>query len=118
MSAPESRRPPPGAATPRAVRAVSFDAAGTLFHPVRPVGELYATVAARHGVAIDAAVLHARFGDAFRDGNSNTLALAEAAEAVPWSKPADLVYEQNKPLPKIGGLYKDHVTLVRNPDYK
>lgn len=66
MSAPESRGPPPGAATPRAVRAVSFDAAGTLFHPVRPVGELYATVAARHGVAIDAAVLHARFGDAFR----------------------------------------------------
>jgi putative hydrolase of the HAD superfamily len=33
---------------------------------VRPVGELYATVAARHGVAIDAAVLHTSFGDTFR----------------------------------------------------
>ncbi len=53
------------AAPPATVRAVSFDAAGTLFHPVRPVGELYAAVAARHGVAIDAAVLHSRFRAAF-----------------------------------------------------
>jgi len=55
----------PGAGAPGAVRAVSFDAAGTLFHPVRPVSELYATVAARHGVAIDGAVLHGRFRAAF-----------------------------------------------------
>ena len=47
------------------LRAVSFDAAGTLFHPVRPVGELYAMVAARHGIAADGARLHARFRRAF-----------------------------------------------------
>jgi putative hydrolase of the HAD superfamily len=47
------------------LRAVSFDAAGTLFHPARPVGELYAAVAARHGVRIDAAELHRRFRRAF-----------------------------------------------------
>jgi len=57
--------PPTDTAGAAAVYAVSFDAAGTLFHPVRPVGELYATVAARHGVVVDAATLHARFGAAF-----------------------------------------------------
>jgi putative hydrolase of the HAD superfamily len=54
-----------GRAAAGPVRAVSFDAAGTLFHPVRRVGELYAMVAARHGVAIDGAVLHGRFAAAF-----------------------------------------------------
>jgi putative hydrolase of the HAD superfamily len=47
------------------LRAASFDAAGTLFHPARPIGELYATVAARHGVHVDPATLQARFRDAF-----------------------------------------------------
>ena len=37
------------------------------------------------------------------DGTSNTWAVVEAAEAVIWSKPADLVYEDKKPLPKLGG---------------
>ena len=44
---------------------LSIDAAGTLIHTVRPVGELYATVAARHGVDVDPAALHARFRVAF-----------------------------------------------------
>ena len=47
------------------LRAVSFDAAGTLFHPARPVGELYAAVAARHGVTIDAVALQRRFHEVF-----------------------------------------------------
>jgi prepilin-type processing-associated H-X9-DG protein len=29
------------------------------------------------------------------DGTSNTIAVAEAAEAVPWTKPADLPFDQN-----------------------
>jgi putative hydrolase of the HAD superfamily len=48
------------------LRAVSFDAAGTLFHPVRPIGDLYAMVAARHGVDADPSLLHARFRATFR----------------------------------------------------
>jgi putative hydrolase of the HAD superfamily len=63
-----STRPPPSSAAPGVtapVRAVSFDAAGTLFHTARPVGELYATVDARHGVDVDAAALHTRFRAAF-----------------------------------------------------
>jgi hypothetical protein len=41
----------------------------------------------------------------FPDGTSNTLLVAEAAEAVPWTKPADLVYDPKGPLPKLGGLF-------------
>jgi putative hydrolase of the HAD superfamily len=47
------------------LRAVSFDAAGTLFHTARPVGELYAAVAARHGIRVDPVELHGRFRTAF-----------------------------------------------------
>ena len=47
------------------LRAVSFDAAGTLFHPVRPIGELYAMIAARHGIVTDPTALHQRFRAAF-----------------------------------------------------
>jgi len=53
------------AATAARLRAVSFDAAGTLIHTARPVGELYASVAARHGADVDPQALHARFRVAF-----------------------------------------------------
>jgi uncharacterized protein (TIGR03067 family) len=47
-----------------------------------------------------------RFQDV-TDGTSNTIMVAEAAELVPWTKPADLVYDPQKPLPKFGGLFKE-----------
>src|SRR4051794_10662863 len=47
------------------LRAVTIDAAGTLIHPVRPVGEIYAAVAARHGAEVTAAEVSHRFGAAF-----------------------------------------------------
>ncbi len=37
------------------------------------------------------------------DGSSNTIMVAEAAEAVDWSKPADMPFDMKKPLPKLGG---------------
>ena len=36
------------------------------------------------------------------DGTSNTLLVAEAADPVIWTKPDDLVYDPQKPLPKLG----------------
>ena len=39
----------------------------------------------------------------FQDGTANTLLVAEAAEAVPWTSPRDLVYQPGQPLPKLGG---------------
>src|SRR5262249_14354338 len=37
------------------------------------------------------------------DGTSNTVMIAEAAKPVPWSKPEDLAFTPNGPLPKLGG---------------
>jgi hypothetical protein len=39
------------------------------------------------------------------DGTSATVLLVEAAKAVPWTKPADVVYDPKKPLPKLGGQF-------------
>jgi beta-lactamase regulating signal transducer with metallopeptidase domain len=36
------------------------------------------------------------------DGTSNTIALVEARRAVPWTKPDDIVYSPDQPLPEFG----------------
>jgi hypothetical protein len=41
------------------------------------------------------------------DGTSNTIMLVEAVQAVPWTKPADLLYDAKKPLPALGGVFPD-----------
>jgi prepilin-type processing-associated H-X9-DG protein len=41
----------------------------------------------------------------FTDGTSNTWLVAEAAKAVPWSKPEDIAYDPAKPVPKLGGVF-------------
>jgi hypothetical protein len=46
-----------------------------------------------------------RIPDDFPDGPSNTFLLAEAGEAVPWTKPVDLEFDPDKPTPRLGGLF-------------
>lgn len=41
------------------------------------------------------------------DGTVDTIALVTAAEAVPWTKPADVAYEANRPLPDFTGSVLD-----------
>jgi hypothetical protein len=41
------------------------------------------------------------------DGLSNTLFIAEAADPVPWTKPDDLPFDPNAPLPPLGGHFGD-----------
>jgi hypothetical protein len=43
-----------------------------------------------------------RFSD-FTDGLTNTFLIVEAGDPVPWSKPGDLRWDPNGPLPKLGG---------------
>ena len=38
----------------------------------------------------------------FPDGTADTIVVVEAAESVPWTKPADLAYDPVKPLPALG----------------
>jgi hypothetical protein len=41
----------------------------------------------------------------FLDGTSRTFLIVEGGEAVPWSKPGDVRWDPNGPLPKLGGLF-------------
>lgn len=47
------------------LKAIFFDAVGTLIHLPRPVGEHYREVAARHGVAVEAGALQRAFRQSF-----------------------------------------------------
>jgi RNA polymerase sigma factor (sigma-70 family) len=41
----------------------------------------------------------------FTDGTSNTLMVVEAGSPVPWTKPEDLHFDPDEPLPELGGLF-------------
>jgi len=41
------------------------------------------------------------------DGTSITVAIVEAKRSIPWSKPEDIPYDANQPLPKLGGFFDD-----------
>lgn len=43
--------------------------------------------------------------DDIPDGGANTILVVEAADPVPWSKPVDIIYSPDAPLPPLGGAY-------------
>jgi RNA polymerase sigma factor (sigma-70 family) len=43
----------------------------------------------------------------FPDGLSNTILIVEAGSPVPWTKPEDLHYATDDPLPQLGGLFSE-----------
>jgi hypothetical protein len=43
----------------------------------------------------------------FPDGTSNTILIVEGGTPVPWTKPEDLHYAADEPLPTIGGAFRD-----------
>lgn len=51
----------------------------------------------------------------FGDGAANTLMIVEAAEAVPWTRPADVVYDLNRPIPPLGGMFKGRTHWFDEP---
>jgi hypothetical protein len=40
------------------------------------------------------------------DGSSNTLLIVEAKRSIPWTKPDDIAFDPEKPLPEVGGFIK------------
>jgi hypothetical protein len=48
------------------------------------------------------------------DGTARTIMLVEAKRDIPWTKPEDIPYDPDKPLPKLGGYFEDgfHVALA------
>jgi Protein of unknown function (DUF1559) len=49
-----------------------------------------------------------------KDGTSNTFLIIEAKKAVPWTKPEDLSYDADKPVPAVGGFFPEgfHAALA------
>jgi len=45
--------------------------------------------------------------DDFTDGTSNTILIVEAWDPVPWTKPEELTFDPDGPLPRLGGIVKD-----------
>jgi hypothetical protein len=43
----------------------------------------------------------------FKDGASNTFMIVEAWDPIPWTKPEELTYDPNGPLPRLGGIVQD-----------
>jgi hypothetical protein len=58
------------------------------------------------GTAFESPDLSFRLGD-FPRGAAQTILAVEAAVPVPWTKPEDLPYDPDGPLPKVGGLVGD-----------
>src|SRR5262249_6424338 len=50
-------------------------------------------------------VMHLPAG--FPDGTSNVLLVVEGGSAVPWTKPEDLHFAPDEPVPELGGLSAD-----------
>ena len=46
------------------------------------------------------------------DGTSNTLMVVEAGEAVVWTKPQDIPFDKDKPLPPLGGIFRKVTNVV------
>ena len=45
--------------------------------------------------------------ESITDASRNTILIAEAAEAVPWTKPDELVYRTDEPVPKLGTHFRN-----------
>jgi hypothetical protein len=48
---------------------------------------------------------------AITDGTSNTLLIVEAGQPVPWTKPEDLTYAPDRPLPDLRGPFRDGIRV-------
>jgi hypothetical protein len=49
-----------------------------------------------------------------KDGMANTILIVETKSDIPWTKPEDIAYDPEKPLPQLGGYYEGgfHVALA------
>jgi hypothetical protein len=55
--------------------------------------------------AFDPQGMEMRIPVSFPNGTSNVILVVEAGEAVPWTKPIDIPFQRDKPLPQLGGLF-------------
>ncbi len=70
--------------------------------PPKP-GETHYRVFVGGGAAFNLAQ-PTRFPAGFPDGTSNTFLIVQTADSVTWTKPEDIDFDPQKPLPKLGGF--------------
>jgi putative hydrolase of the HAD superfamily len=101
------------------IRAVFFDAVGTLIVPVPPAVEVYAACATRHGLKTSPAEIGVRFHEAFRaeeqedrDGN---WACSEAGEERRWRNIVRRVFHDGGTAAQIESCFDDLFTHFAQP---
>lgn len=97
----------------RVIRALFFDAAGTLIEPAEPVAEVYARVAASAGYPVDAAAVKRAFVAAFSglgDPDWGGHPEGDAAEREWWKKVVCGTFREilGDPLPEVIGVEVFH----------
>src|SRR5262249_48944762 len=86
----------------------------SIYAPVRRragLGETYYQVLVGRGTAFEGNQSIGLPGD-FPDGTSKPIWVVEGGEPVPWTKPDDVDYDPDKPLPPLGGLFRDGFNCV------
>jgi RNA polymerase sigma factor (sigma-70 family) len=78
----------------------------------RPPGAMPGASGASKATAVFVKGVPSRFPASIPDGTSNTILIVEAGNPVPWTKPEDLHYAEDEPLPELGGLYPDVFQVV------
>jgi hypothetical protein len=73
--------------------------------PTREPGMTYYQVFVGGGAPWERSSKQPSIPRTFVDGTSNTIMVAEAGEPVIWTKPDDLAYDPQKPLPKLGNIW-------------
>lgn len=104
-----------------AVKAVFFDAAGTLIKPVRRVGESYAQVARKFGMDVSPAQLSQRFRACF--GASAPLAFPGASDAEInglerdwWKRLVRKIFEPWEPVERFDDYFTELFDYFARPD--
>jgi putative hydrolase of the HAD superfamily len=104
-----------------AIKAVFFDAAGTLIKPVRRVGETYAVLARKYGIEVSAAEISERFRLCFH----STLPLAfpsapaaciEDLERAWWKELVRRIFEPWDGFPRFDDYFAELFAYFAQPD--
>jgi putative hydrolase of the HAD superfamily len=103
------------------LKAVFFDAAGTLFEPVRRVGESYAAFAAQHGIHVTPAELSQRFRVCFEEAPRLAFPGASGGQLAAlerhwWKTVVARVFEPCGPFERFETFFNDLFAYYAAPD--
>jgi putative hydrolase of the HAD superfamily len=102
------------------IKAVFFDAAGTLIRTVRKVGESYAEIAAKHGINVSPAELNGRFHVAFNGASPLAFpkvagSAIEALEHAWWKTLVRKVFEPWQPVENFDEFFDELFVYFSRP---